>query len=116
MIDRDIPPRPASLPSRQWPAPLVMTFVGVVLANLLLIYVAFEIDLSSPAAGGDAAGNAMSAGFNALIEYAALFIVGVPSLLFMLIRRRGYRVVMVVLLGLNALVLLMLASLIHAHP
>ena len=94
----------------------MMTFAGALLANLLLIYVAFEMDLSSPAAGGDAAGNAMSAGFNALIEYAALFIVGVPSLLFMLIRRRGLRVATVILLGLNAFVLLMLASFIHAHP
>ena len=116
MMDRDTPPRPERRDARQWPEPLLMAFVGIVLVNLLLIYVAFEIDPSSSSGGGDAAGNAMSAGFNALIEYAALFIVGIPTLLFMLIRKRGFRVAMIVLLGLNSFVLLILASFIHAHP
>ena len=110
------PPGPTARSAWRWPSPLVTTFCGVVLANLLLIYLAFEVESSSPSAGGDPAGNAMSAGFTALIEYAALFIVGFPALLFMLIRRRGFRVAMVIVLGLNAFVLLMLASLIHGHP
>ena len=107
---------PRSTSGWRWPSPLVTTFCGVVLVNLLLIYVAFEMESSSPSAGGDAAGNAMSAGFTGLMEYAALFIVGVPALLFMLIRRRGFRLAMVIVLGLNAFVLLMLASLIHGNP
>lgn len=104
--------------ARSWrrPTPLVISFCAVVLVNLLLIYLAFEVDSSSSSAGGDPAGNAMSAGFNALIEYAALFIVGVPALLFVLIRRRGFRIAMAILLGLNAFVLLMLAAFIHGHP
>lgn len=108
------PPGPTARSAWLWLSPLVTTFCGVVLVNLLLIYLAFEVESSSPSAGGDPAGNAMSAGFTALIEYAALFIVGLPALLFMLIRRRGFR--MVIVLGLNAFVLLMLASLIHGHP
>lgn len=111
-----LPPRTTTRLERQWPAPLIMTFAGILLVNLLLIYLVFEVELSFPSAGGDAAGNGMSAGFTALIEYAALSIVGALAILFMLIRRRGFRVVMVTLLGLNAFVLLMLASLIHGHP
>ena len=115
MTDRS-PPPPAERAVRQRPAPLTMTFAGVVFVNLLLIYLAFEVDLSSPSAGGDAAGNAMSAGFDALLKYAALFIVGVPALLFALTRRRGLRVAVTILLALNAFVLLMLATFIHGHP
>lgn len=107
---------PAARTARRWPSALVTTFCGIVFANLLLIYLAFEVESSSPSAGGDAAGNAMSAGFNALIEYAALSIVGVPTVLFALIRKRGFRLAMAVILGLNAFVLLMLAAFIHGHP
>ena len=110
------PPRSMAGSVSRKPSPLVISFGGVVLINLVLIYIAFEMETSSPSAGGDAAGNAMSAGFTALIEYAALFIVAVPALLFMLIRRRGLRIAMTIVLGLNAFVLLTLASFIHGHP
>ena len=101
---------------RQWPSQLRIIFAGILLANLLLIYFAFEVKISFPSAGGDAAGNGMSAGITALIEYAALSIVGILAFGFMLIRKRGFRMMMVILLGLNAFALLMLVSLIHGHP
>ncbi len=115
-MDEPTSPPSAARAGRRWPSALVTSFYGLVFVNLLLIYLAFEVESSAPSAGGDAAGNAMSAGFNALIEYAALFIVGVPALLFVLIRRRGFRLAMVIVLGLNALVLLTLASFIHGNP
>ncbi|MDD1453216.1 hypothetical protein NHF48_023430 [Sphingomonas sp. H160509] len=111
-----LPPRTTTQLERQWPSPLMMVFAVILLVNLLLIYLAFEVELSSPSAGGDAAGNGMSAGFTALIEYVALSIVGILALVFMLIRKRWFRLVMVTLLGLNAFALLMLVSLIHGHP
>ncbi|MGI4795166.1 MAG: hypothetical protein ACRYG8_14065 [Janthinobacterium lividum] len=115
-MDKRTLPRSTTGSAQRWPSLLTASFCGVMLVNLLLIYLAFEVETSSPSKGGDAAGNAMSAGFIALIEYAALFIVGVPALLFALIRRRGFRLAMVIVLGLNAFVLLMLTSFIHSNP
>lgn len=107
-MDESTPPRPSPHPAwRRWPSPLVIAFCALVLGNLLLIHLAFDVRSS---AGGDPAGNGMSNAFVALFKDAALCIVGVPAILFAVIRKRGFRLAMAVVLGFNAVVLLALAA------
>ena len=79
------------------------------LLNLVLAHLAFGGYSSS--VGGDAAGNAMSSAFDKLLMLAAMGLVGLLSLLFLLIRRQGFRIAMIVVLALNVFLLLTILSL-----
>lgn len=102
------PARPADT-GRKGPTPIVLTFWAMVLLNLVLTNFAFGGYSSS--AGGDAAGNAMSSAFEKLFMIAALGLVGLLSILFVLIRRQGFRIALIVVLALNSFLLLTILSL-----
>ncbi len=53
----------------------------------------------------------MSSAFDKLFMLAALGLVGLLSLLFLLIRRQGFRIAMIVVLALNVFLLLTILSL-----
>ena len=105
-IERPVRPRGTE---RRWPSPIVLTFWAMALLNLVLAHFAFGGYSSS--AGGDAAGNAMSSAFDKLFMLAALGLVGLLSLLFLLIRRQGFRIALIVVLALNVFLLLTILSL-----
>lgn len=94
---------------RKRPSPIVLTFWIAALLNLVLARFAFGG--FSPSVGGDAAGNAMSGAFEKLFMIAALGLVGLLSVLFLLIRNRGFRTALIVVLGLNGFLLLTILSL-----
>ena len=102
------PARPADV-GRKWPAPIVLILWAMALLNLVLAHLAFGG--YSPSVGGDAAGNAMSSAFDKLFMFAALGLVGLLSILFLLIRKHGFRVALIVVLGLNSFLLLTILSL-----
>ena len=81
----------------------------MVVVNLVLAHFAFGG--YSPSVGGDAAGNAMSTAFEKLFMIAALGLLGLLSVLFLLIRRQGFRVGLIVVLALNSFLLLTILSL-----
>ncbi|SEN69687.1 hypothetical protein SAMN05192583_3343 [Sphingomonas gellani] len=81
----------------------------MVLLNLLLAHFAFGG--YAPSKGGDAAGNGMSAAFDELFMDAALGLVGLLSVLFLLIRKQGFRIAIIVMLALNSFLLLTILSL-----
>lgn len=84
------------------------TFFVLVLGDILLVHLVFG---ERPSMGGDAAGNAMSNAFNDLIAYATLFIIAFATILFAIVRRRGFRITMNFILALCAVMLLTIASL-----
>ncbi|MBB5716888.1 hypothetical protein [Sphingomonas aerophila] len=53
----------------------------------------------------------MSSAFDKLFMFAALGFVGLLSILFLLIRKHGFRVALIVVLGLNSFLLLTILSL-----
>ena len=102
------PARPTGT-GRRWLSPIVLIFWAMALLNLVLAHFAFGG--YSRSAGGDAAGNAMSSAFEKLFMIAALGLVGLLSLLFLLIRRQGFRIAPIVVLALNGFLLLTVLSL-----
>ena len=90
-------------------SPIVLTFWIIVLINLVLSYVAFGGH--SPSVGGDAAGNAMSTAFEKLFMIAALMLIGLFVAVFLLIRKQGFRIALIVVLIVNSFLLVMILSL-----
>lgn len=90
-------------------SPLVPILWAVVFLNLVLAHFAFGG--YGRLAGGDAAGNAMSTAFDKLFMIGALILIGVLAALFLLIRRQGFRIAIIVMLGLNGFLLLTVLSL-----
>jgi hypothetical protein len=90
-------------------SPVVLIFWAMALVNLALAHFAFGG--YAPSVGGDAAGNAMSTAFEKLFMIAALGLVGLLATLFLLIRRQGFRIALVIILVLNSFLLLTILSL-----
>jgi hypothetical protein len=85
-------------------SPIILAFGAMALVNIALAYLAFGGH--SPSVGGDVAGNAMSTAFEKLFMIAALGLVGFLAVLFLLIRKQGFRIALIVILALNSFLLL----------
>lgn len=108
MDQADRPDKPANV-RRRSVSPIVLTFWAMALVNLVLAHFAFGG--YSPSVGGDAAGNAMSTAFEKLFMIATLGLVGLLAALFLLIRKQGFRIALIVVLVLNSFLLLTILSL-----
>ena len=93
--------------SRGWkPSPLGWWFLAITGLDALILLIASGVRSS----GNDAAGNGMANAFQAAFVEAGAFVVGILALLFLMVRHRGIRTPLIVLLVLVSLMLPVLLS------
>ena len=92
---------------RGWrPSPLSWWFLAITGFDALILLIASGVRSS----GSDAAGNGMANAFQAAFVEAGAFLVGILALLFLILRKRGIRIALTVLLVMVSFMLPMLLS------